>query len=152
MPFDASGPIGVIFLPPSCRAYCCELLPNYSFWDFLHDAMLVVIYLSFMYLVLTMNCCDLWPLHIVCCCCVDLHFSSAERLLSGVQDIALTELAPTHPIRLGLALNFSVFYYEILNSPDRACTLAKQVGGEEVKSQGCCFCAVYLISEIWFFQ
>lgn len=43
------------------------------------------------------------------------------------QDIALAELAPTHPIRLGLALNFSVFYYEILNSPDRACNLAKQV-------------------------
>jgi len=43
------------------------------------------------------------------------------------QDIANTELAPTHPIRLGLALNFSVFYYEILNSPDRACNLAKQV-------------------------
>ena len=35
-------------------------------------------------------------------------------------------MAPTHPIRLGLALNFSVFYYEILNSPDRACHLAKQ--------------------------
>jgi len=40
-------------------------------------------------------------------------------------DIATSELAPTHPIRLGLALNFSVFYYEILNSPDRACRLAK---------------------------
>lgn len=44
-----------------------------------------------------------------------------------MQDIALTDLAPTHPIRLGLALNFSVFYYEILNSPERACHLAKQV-------------------------
>jgi len=44
----------------------------------------------------------------------------------AASDIAVTELAPTHPIRLGLALNFSVFYYEILNSPDRACHLAKQ--------------------------
>lgn len=44
------------------------------------------------------------------------------------QDIALVDLPPTHPIRLGLALNFSVFYYEILNSPERACHLAKQVG------------------------
>ncbi|KAF9906280.1 14-3-3 protein [Lobosporangium transversale] len=41
-------------------------------------------------------------------------------------EVAITELPPTHPIRLGLALNFSVFYYEILNSPDRACHLAKQ--------------------------
>jgi len=44
----------------------------------------------------------------------------------SASDIALTELPPTHPIRLGLALNFSAFYYEILNSPDRACQLAKQ--------------------------
>jgi 14-3-3 protein epsilon len=43
----------------------------------------------------------------------------------SASDIAMTELAPTHPIRLGLALNFSVFYYEILSSPDRACRLAK---------------------------
>jgi len=41
-------------------------------------------------------------------------------------EVAQTDLAPTHPIRLGLALNFSVFYYEILNSPDQACHLAKQ--------------------------
>ena len=42
-------------------------------------------------------------------------------------DICKSEMQPTHPIRLGLALNFSVFYYEILNSPDKACQLAKQV-------------------------
>lgn len=35
-------------------------------------------------------------------------------------------LKTTHPIRLGLALNYSVFYYEILNSPDHACKLAKE--------------------------
>jgi 14-3-3 protein epsilon len=46
--------------------------------------------------------------------------------LQNATDVAQTELTPTHPIRLGLALNFSVFYYEILNSPDRACHLAKQ--------------------------
>lgn len=41
-------------------------------------------------------------------------------------------LEATHPIRLGLALNFSVFYYEILNSPDRACRLAKQAFDEAI--------------------
>ncbi|CAE5960146.1 unnamed protein product [Arabidopsis arenosa] len=47
-------------------------------------------------------------------------------------NIANSELAPTHPIRLGLELNFSVFYYEILNSPDRACNLAKQAFDEAI--------------------
>ncbi|TYK07017.1 14-3-3-like protein D [Cucumis melo var. makuwa] len=45
---------------------------------------------------------------------------------------AESELPPTHPIRLGLALNFSVFYYEILNSPGRACDLAKQAFDEAI--------------------
>ncbi|KAI3771536.1 hypothetical protein L6452_02701 [Arctium lappa] len=53
---------------------------------------------------------------------------------SSLNDIANTELSPTHPIRLGLALNFSVFYYEILNSPDRACNLSKQVGALKLHS------------------
>lgn len=42
-------------------------------------------------------------------------------------DISKGEMQPTHPIRLGLALNFSVFFYEILNDPDKACSLAKTV-------------------------
>lgn len=50
----------------------------------------------------------------------------------AAQDIAVAELTPTHPIRLGLALNFSVFYYEILNSPDRACALAKTAFDEAI--------------------
>lgn len=41
-------------------------------------------------------------------------------------DISKEEMQPTHPIRLGLALNFSVFYYEILSSPEEACKLAKR--------------------------
>jgi 14-3-3 protein epsilon len=44
----------------------------------------------------------------------------------SASSVSNQELPPTHPIRLGLALNFSVFYYEIMNSPDRACQLAKQ--------------------------
>jgi len=34
-------------------------------------------------------------------------------------------LAVTHPIRLGLALNYSVFQYEGLSSPDEACKMAR---------------------------
>ncbi|SZF03194.1 unnamed protein product [Blumeria hordei] len=52
--------------------------------------------------------------------------TDAHEAYKNATDVAQTELMPTHPIRLGLALNFSVFYYEILNSPDRACHLAKQ--------------------------
>ena len=41
-------------------------------------------------------------------------------------DIATTDLVVTSPIRLGLALNYSVFFYEILNRSDEACKLARQ--------------------------
>ena len=47
-------------------------------------------------------------------------------------DISKQEMEPTHPIRLGLALNFSVFFYEIKNSPDRACKLAKLAFDEAI--------------------
>ena len=52
---------------------------------------------------------------------------NSQKSYQEAFDIAKSKMPTTHPIRLGLALNFSVFYYEILNSPDRACHLAKQV-------------------------
>ena len=54
---------------------------------------------------------------------------SREAYQSAV-DLAKIDMAPTHPIRLGLALNFSVFFYEILNDDNEACKLAKKVRTE----------------------
>lgn len=51
----------------------------------------------------------------------------SQKAYQEAFDISKSKMQPTHPIRLGLALNFSVFYYEIINSPARACHLAKQV-------------------------
>ncbi|CAH1271196.1 YWHAZ [Branchiostoma lanceolatum] len=39
---------------------------------------------------------------------------------------ATTELAPAHPVRLGVALSFSVFHYEIRHDPKEACRVAKE--------------------------
>ncbi|XP_015587250.1 14-3-3 protein zeta isoform X1 [Cephus cinctus] len=50
----------------------------------------------------------------------------SQKAYQDAFEISKAKMQPTHPIRLGLALNFSVFYYEILNSPDKACQLAKQ--------------------------
>lgn len=53
--------------------------------------------------------------------------SNSQQAYQEAFEISKKEMQPTHPIRLGLALNFSVFYYEILNSPEKACSLAKTV-------------------------
>jgi 14-3-3 protein beta/theta/zeta len=52
--------------------------------------------------------------------------ADSQKSYQAALDIAKEQMQPTHPIRLGLALNYSVFFYEILNAPDRACHLAKQ--------------------------
>ena len=58
----------------------------------------------------------------------DVRAASSDDALKAYQaasESASLDLLPTHPIRLGLALNFSVFYYEILNHPQKACEIAK---------------------------
>ncbi|KAK3598916.1 hypothetical protein CHS0354_036231 [Potamilus streckersoni] len=50
----------------------------------------------------------------------------SKQAYQKAYDLAKAEMASTHPIRLGLALNFSVFFYEIMNSPEEACALAKK--------------------------
>jgi len=52
--------------------------------------------------------------------------SGAENAYKTACDLATSDLLTTNPIRLGLALNYSVFQYEILNAPEKACELAKQ--------------------------
>ena len=59
----------------------------------------------------------------------DKHKNAAEQAYqaySKANDTAQKHLETTNPIRLGLALNFSVFYYEVRNDPKQACQLAKQ--------------------------
>jgi 14-3-3 protein epsilon len=48
-------------------------------------------------------------------------------------EIAEKNLEPTHPIRLGLALNYSVCFYEILKQPENACALAKDAFDKAIK-------------------
>lgn len=45
---------------------------------------------------------------------------------------ALGTLEATHPTRLGLALNFAVYYHDICDSPERACFLAKHAFDEAI--------------------
>lgn len=58
----------------------------------------------------------------------DKHSQVQQKALGAYNDatdVATKDLKTTHPIRLGLALNFSVFYYEVMGDPSKACALAK---------------------------
>ena len=51
---------------------------------------------------------------------------NAHDAYKEATETAVTELKTTHPIRLGLALNYSVFHYEVKTDPKEACQLAKK--------------------------
>merc|ERR1711957_58002 len=58
----------------------------------------------------------------------DAKAAAAEKARQAYEDaykVAEKDLAVTHPIRLGLALNYSVFQYEVLSNPDDACKMAR---------------------------
>merc|ERR1711977_744991 len=58
----------------------------------------------------------------------DAKTSAAENARKAYEEatkVAQAGLPVTHPIRLGLALNYSVFQYEVLGNPDEACKMAR---------------------------
>merc|ERR1712232_171785 len=50
---------------------------------------------------------------------------NARLAYEEASKVAEKDLVVTHPIRLGLALNYSVFQYEVLSKPDEACKMAR---------------------------
>lgn len=63
----------------------------------------------------------------------DKYKKSTEKFYKDAFAAAETSLAETHPTRLGLALNFSVCYYEILKQPREACDLAKKAFDDAIQ-------------------
>lgn len=57
--------------------------------------------------------------------------AAAEAYEKAVK-VAAASLAPTHPIRLGLILNYSVFFYEILREHDKGLELARTAYSEAI--------------------
>jgi 14-3-3 protein epsilon len=51
--------------------------------------------------------------------------NNAEKAYADAAAVAEKDLVVTHPIRLGLALNYSVFLYEVQSKPDEACKMAR---------------------------
>jgi len=56
----------------------------------------------------------------------DKAAESARAAYQAANDCAAKDLTVTHPIRLGLALNYSVFLYEVLSKPEDACAMARK--------------------------
>ncbi|XP_045679169.1 LOW QUALITY PROTEIN: 14-3-3 protein beta/alpha-like [Phyllostomus hastatus] len=58
--------------------------------------------------------------------------ANSQQAYQEAFEISKKEMQPIHPVRLGLTLKFSTFYYEILNSPEKACSLANTVFDEAI--------------------
>lgn len=63
----------------------------------------------------------------------DAVSKKAQEAYQAATNIAAKDLAPINTSRLGLALNFSVLYYEILNEPKAACDLAQKAFDEALQ-------------------
>jgi len=59
---------------------------------------------------------------------------SAEKVYKEAYELSNKEMPITNSTRLGLDLNFSVFYYEIKGLKEEACTIAKNAFDEAMKS------------------
>lgn len=55
---------------------------------------------------------------------------------SAAYQMATRSLSKTHPLLLGLVLNFSVFYIDVLNDREKACELAKQTFDQAIGDLG----------------
>ena len=59
--------------------------------------------------------------------------NNAEKVYKEAYEISKKEIPITNSTRLGLDLNFSVFYYEIKGLKEEACTIAKTAFDEAMK-------------------
>jgi hypothetical protein len=59
--------------------------------------------------------------------------SKCNKYYAEAMELAKDKLEATHPTRLGLALNFSVCHYEILEQKEEACKLAKEAFDEAIE-------------------
>ena len=64
----------------------------------------------------------------------DESSKSAQECYQQAYDKAVTDLDSTHPTRLGLALNFSVFNYEIMQQQNDACTMAQKAFDDAIQN------------------
>lgn len=57
----------------------------------------------------------------------------AQSAYEQATQMASNSLTNTHPMKLGLALNHSVFQYEIMQNPESACSMARTAFDEAIQ-------------------